>query len=241
MTLISTCTDASTLTSSVLLQKFMKGIFNSRPSLPKTCYTWDVEKLLTFLSKLSPPKALSLLSLSCKLATLLVLLTGQRGQSIHLLKVTDLECTSDSLIVRFTSPLKTTRPGSHLAEITLPAYENVNLCILTTFLEYKKRTKCLRSKGTEALFLATIRPHKAASRDTVSNWVRRMLKEAGIDMSVFTPHSTRAASTSAQRLLTSLSHNTQYCRWSQQSTFRRFYDRPIRRDPSFAATLLKRK
>ena len=38
------------------------------------------------------------------------------------------------------------------------------------------------------------------SRDTVSRWVKSVLKTSGIDVSVFKPHSTRSASTSKAKL-----------------------------------------
>ena len=53
------------------------------------------------------------------------------------------------------------------------------------------------SKNTQ-LFLATVCPHKPASRDTISRWVREMFVRAGIDRG-FKPHSTRAAAVSATR------------------------------------------
>ena len=121
----------------------MKGIFNARPQIAKTNFTWDVNVLLSYLSRLSPPRALTTFMLACKLATLLMLLSGQRGQSIHLLKVKDIECTSDKLLLRFSSPLKQTRPGCHLEEIVLPAYPDSRLCIVAIYKEYAKRTKHL--------------------------------------------------------------------------------------------------
>ena len=145
VTLLSVCTDASVIESSVVLQKFMRGIFALRPALPKHDYTWDVSTVLEFLKKWSPPKALDLLSLSSKLAMLLLLLTGQRGQSIHSLHVDDLECSGSELIVRFSELLKHSRPGSHVHEIVIPGYAEPGLCVVTTFLEYIKRPKALRS------------------------------------------------------------------------------------------------
>ena len=54
---VSTCTDNAQLGNSVMLQKFIRGIFTSRPALPKTCNTWDVSTVLRYLASLSPPKS----------------------------------------------------------------------------------------------------------------------------------------------------------------------------------------
>jgi len=59
----------------------MKGVFTLRPALPRYNVTWDVNKVLNYLQKLSPLKSLSLLELSQTLLMLLLLLSGQRGQT----------------------------------------------------------------------------------------------------------------------------------------------------------------
>ena len=64
VTFISTCTDSTYLADSVLLRKFMRGIFAARPALPKLECTWDVSRVLKFLERLSPPKTLTTLWLS---------------------------------------------------------------------------------------------------------------------------------------------------------------------------------
>lgn len=239
VTVISTCTDAPELGSSVLLNKFMRGVFLSKPTFPKTSFTWDVERLLHFLNKWSPPKTLSLSQLTCKTASLLLILSGQRGQSIHSLLVSDVECNDTHVIVRYSGLLKTSRPGSHMPETVLPAYPEIGLCVVRTCAEYMKRTKSLRASDCKAFFLTCQRPHRRAARDTVSNWVKRTLRLAGIDLAIFTPHSTRSAAASAASetklpLVTIL----RTAGWTRESTFRKFYHKEVRRDTSFADSLL---
>ena len=53
---------------------------------------------------------------------LLLLLTGQRGQSIHLLKVEDVIFHEDSLELQFSIVLKHTRPGVHQDNIRFQSY-----------------------------------------------------------------------------------------------------------------------
>ena len=45
------------------------------------------------------------------------------------------------------------------------------------------------------LLISCIKPHKAVSRDTISQWIKRFMTAAGIDTSVYKSHTTRAAST----------------------------------------------
>ena len=56
--------------------------------------------------------------------------------------------------------------------------------------EYLKLTANLRS-DIILLFITTTKPYKIASQDTLARWIRTTLQSAGIDMSIFTPHSTR--------------------------------------------------
>ena len=72
--------------------------------------------------------------------------------------------------------------------------ENDKICVLTCMKEYLKMVANLRGNLTR-LFVTTTNLYKIASQDTLTRWIKAMLQSAGIDMSVFTPHSTRSAST----------------------------------------------
>ena len=112
-----------------LVKRFMRGVFLSRPTLPRYHFTWDVNKVLAYLRSLSPLEDLSLLQLSKKLAMLLALLSGQRKQGLHLLDVRNVTIRDDMLIIRYGDLLKQSRPGHHLDEISLAAYPNDKACV----------------------------------------------------------------------------------------------------------------
>ena len=63
-----------------LVTRFMKGVFATRPSLPKTTVTWDTCVVLNYLKSMYPAKTL-------KTVTLTMLLTGQRCQSLTLMDI----------------------------------------------------------------------------------------------------------------------------------------------------------
>ena len=71
-----------TLGQAPLIKKFMKGVFNLRPQLPRYSTTWDVNIVLEFLKKWAPAGSLSLKQLSLKTDLLLLLLSSQRGQTV---------------------------------------------------------------------------------------------------------------------------------------------------------------
>ena len=58
--------------------RFIKGVFEMKPALPKYSNTWNVNVVLNYLELLHPHNKLTLKELSQKLAVLLVLLSGQR-------------------------------------------------------------------------------------------------------------------------------------------------------------------
>ena len=66
-----------------IVRRFMKGVFELKPVLPKYSHTWDVDTVLNVLECYAPNDKLTLKELSHKLVMLLALLTGQRCQTIH--------------------------------------------------------------------------------------------------------------------------------------------------------------
>jgi len=70
-----------------LVIRFLKGVFESRPAMPRYASVWDVNQVLYYLKTLSPVNQISLKSLTLKLAMLLALVTAQRGQSLLFLNV----------------------------------------------------------------------------------------------------------------------------------------------------------
>ena len=70
------------LTDKVSFCRFITGVFQLKPALPsKYTHIWDVENVLPYLKTQAPVTSLELKKLSLKLATVLVILTGQRCQT----------------------------------------------------------------------------------------------------------------------------------------------------------------
>jgi hypothetical protein len=66
-----------------LVCRYMKGVFQLRPALPRYSDIWDVNVVLTYLKTFTEAALLSIKDLTIKLNILLFLTTGQRGQTIH--------------------------------------------------------------------------------------------------------------------------------------------------------------
>ena len=158
---------------------------------------------------------------------LMLLLSGQRGQTLHLLDTRNMFFTPSKVTFTLGDPLKTSGPKRHLSQITFKAYApDKRLCVHTTLVSYLKRTLDTRGKVT-SLFLTTSVPRKAASRDTLRRWTRDLMGSAGVDLSIFSPHYTRSASSSKAARYLPLSTIVKAKGWSKASTCTTYYYKPI--------------
>ena len=216
----------------------MKGVFQTKPVLPKNTIIWDTSVVLRFLKELSPVHSLSFKDLSYKAVTLAALLTGQRCQSLFFMDVRNITINNAVVKFRFGDLLKHSRPGVHLKEIVVKAYHPDNrLCLVSTLNEYLQRTADYR-KDTTQLFVTTVKPVHAASKQTLAKWIKRTLSRAGINMSDFTPHSTRSASTTAANQANiPLKTILQTAGWSNSETFAKFYNKPVVKEGLFATAI----
>ena len=82
-----------------------------------------------------------------------------------------------------------------MGEIKFPVYENANICPVKLFKQHIDVTKSITG-SRNCLFITTSKPYRPASKDTPARWIKLVLHDAGIDMTIFTPHSIRSASTS---------------------------------------------
>lgn len=217
-----------------LVVKFMKGIFNSRPSVPKHNFIWDTKIVLNYLASLSPIHSLSLKMLTLKTVTLLLLVSSQRIQTLHLTDLDNVKFNNDCVQIHVTKLLKQSRPSFHLAPIFLKKFvDNSELCIVTYLKEYIKKTSELRKSQTQ-LFISYHPPYKKVGKETLSRWVRIILAQAGIDISVFKTHSTRSASVSKAAKFAPISSILNLGGWSSDCTFAKHYNKPIVNDISHA-------
>ena len=208
--------------------RFMKGIFNRKPSLPRYDCTWDVNMMLNFLKSLPVCSKISLKLLTYKLCMLLLLLSGQRTQSIHMLNLNNMQLSDSHLKFQIPKLIKTSKPGRHCGEVNFKAFApDRRLCIVTVAKEYIKRTQSLRDKSGQ-LLISFNRPYKSVAKCTISNWIKKVMTLAGIDCSVFKPHSVRSAASSKAALVNvPVETILKAACWSNSKTFATYYDKPI--------------
>ena len=218
--------------------RLLKGVFEQRPALPKIRGHMGPRP-----STVPSIQDLSAKELTLRTATLLSLLTGQRGHALHSLKLNDIRFTKDESKCKiFSEKHKTSKPGAHTEPSEILAYvENPKLCLVKHLKAYIEKTQEHRKSADSKLFLCYTKPFGPVSRNTFSRWVKSVLAKAGIDTGKYTGHSTRAASCSAVAERASLHTVLKAAGWKSESTFAKFYKKDVlAQNQNFGQVLLDR-
>lgn len=210
------------------IKRLFKGFYKSKPPQAKYKSTWDPNIVLTVIQDWTPNMSLSLEKLSKKLVILLALSTGQRAQTLSLIKISNIIFHANYVNINITDTIKTSGPGRAQPHLHLPFFERAEICPAKTLCDYIEYTKDIR--GNEDHLLLTLnKPHKSVTSSTIGRWIKNVLCISGIDTTIFSGHSTRHASTSTAKLKgVSLDVIRKTAGWSSNSsTFAKFYNQPI--------------
>ena len=97
--------------------------------------------------------------------------------------------------------------------------------------EYLKLTVNLRSNITR-LFITTTKPYKTTSQDTLDRWIKT------IDISIFSSHSTRSASTTRAATRIPIDTVLKTGDWRSMRTFAKHYNKDIIFEENFVTSIL---
>ena len=136
----------------------MKGVFNESPKVPKYLEIWNLNVVLDYLKKVGPAHKLPVKSLTLKTVTLLMIVTGQRAQTISLLDLQNCQVSPNQILFAITDNVKTLIPGTGAVQLKLQKYvPDQRLCVVRYVKEYIKRTEAVRASSQ--LFISYQRPH----------------------------------------------------------------------------------
>lgn len=218
------------------VKRFLKGVSNLRPGLPKYNDTWDPQTVLTYFKK---HQSTSLDQVARKLICLLALTTGQRIQSLQSIKVSNIRENVSEISIFIPDRIKTSGRGRNQPLLSLPFFSDPQICVARTLNQYLMMTRPFRGL-IDHVFLTTRRTVQPATTQTLSRWIRDILTASGIDQR-FKPHSTRHASTStALKKGVPVDSIFKAAGWTSSSAvFARFYNRPIQHsNDAFALAVL---
>jgi len=183
--------------------------------------------------------ALCLRSLTLKLVGLLALISAQRVQTLQAIKLSSIKFVPDSVEIFITTNIKTSKPGIRQPCILLTRYPHEQkLCVVDTLIEYLSRTNIYRK--SDQLLLSLESPYNAITTETISRWLKLLLSEANIDVSMYKAHSFRHASTSkAFQEGVSADIIFSVAGWTNNSkTFANFYNKVIDKRCNYATAVL---
>jgi hypothetical protein len=223
-----------------LICRYLKGVFNEMKPVPKYHSRGPVDLVLDYLSTLWPLEKLSLKELTLKLVTLIALTTGQRCQTLTFLDISAdyMSKTDDSYRFALTEHVKQDRPGKVFGNLCLYKYTVTELCVYGTLEYYMSVTEKLRT--STKLLVSFIKPYSAVTASTVGQWIKTLLGQAGVDTSKFSAHSTRVASTSKAAVSVPVDVILATAGWRDESTFRKFYNKPVSVTNQMSLAVLKR-
>lgn len=219
----------------VIIKRFLKGTFKIKPSFPKYASTWDPVNVLNNIKNWYPLSGISLENLTKKLVVLLVLATGQRVQTISKISLDNIKQDEDCVKIFITDILKTSSYNREQPVLKFRFFnEQPELCVARTLAGYIEITKSIR-KDEKYLILTFKKPHRKATTQSISRWIKDVLRDSGVDTDKFKSHSTRHASTSAAyRLGASIDQIRNTVGWTRNSkVFSEFYNRPLENELNF--------
>ena len=157
------------------------------------------------------------------------LLSGQRCQTIHALDVSHMTLADENCLLFYIQKLLiTSRPGKHLGRLEFRNFdEDKKSCVVKVLKEYVNRT--LTRGNYTHLLLRYCKPFKPVCTDTIACWLKKVSENAGINITKYGAHSTRAAATSAAKVANvSVKTITDAAGWANAGTFSKFYEKPVR-------------
>ena len=160
---------------------------------------------------------------------LCALVGGQHCQTFHLMNLgQERRNPKTSHIFCIDQIVKQSTPSREQPILLRPkVVADSMLCVATVLDQHIDRTSSLQGEEQQ-LFGSYVQPHQGVSKDTISRWIKTVMQQAGLDTTVFKPHSTRAASTSkAHSCNVSLPAVMKATSWTSDCVFNIFYNKPV--------------
>jgi len=226
-----------------LVSRLLKGVHNTRPPQPRYSSTWDVDIVIKYLQSLGENDSLSLKALTQKLALLMALVGANRVSELQALDLRYRTYKPEGVCFQLPTLGKKRKAGAPPKQFTFGAFPDDNrVCVMSCLRRYEAVTLEHRETNPgnpQLLFLSYIKPYKPVSSQRLATWLKEILRKAGIDTSVFKAHSVRGASSTAASMKGVLIEDIlSTADWSTDSTFRRFYYRPMQSN-NYAQILLQ--
>lgn len=111
-----------------IISRFLKGVFNKKPTKAKYQRIYDLEPILKELENLYSLEKLTLQDLTDKLVALLAIVTAHRKQTKSLIKVSNIRKINNEYKIEISDRVKTAKILSTAADLTNIQSKSETLC-----------------------------------------------------------------------------------------------------------------
>ena len=141
------------------MSQYGKVVFNQRPPRPKLQFVWDVKIVFSYLEEKGLNNILPDKILSQKLLILLLLLGGQRMNTVFNFEVDNMFINTECAIFSPNKVLKHSKPGRKLDQFTYRPFPRKELCVVDTLQEYLTQRKLRVDCNIKKLFITLKAPY----------------------------------------------------------------------------------
>ena len=213
------------------VKRLFRPFYKRRPSFPRYFITWDIKKLLNFLSW-HPISSLFFKKLTLKTLTIVSVTSSDRAQTIKPIDIENSEVTENGIFFLIYSLLKCSKKIRPVRVVKCIKFDEPSLDVCSYVIAYMQKSLKYRirdvNKGLpnpRQLFLS-YSTGKPLRRATISKYLLEVLSLAGIDTSTFKAHSYRGALPSIMsKRCASPGQILAQGDWQQMGTFERYYNR----------------
>ena len=174
--------------------------------------------------------------MTLKLAMLLALVCRARGHELKAINPQALSWYDDRVVCHILAVTKCKTPSKPHKSFDIMKFDVSNnldpVACLEAYLNLTASQRDSPQKKSQ-LFLSYVDPHQAIQTCTVARWLKSVMTEAGIDMTIFKAHSTQSAAVSSVPLAgMSVEDIAKLGDWTNAQTFYKFYKREVLSAPA---------
>ena len=107
-----------------------------------------------------------------------MILGAMRKKALHSVQIDNVVLDENVCVLLPNKVLKHSKPGRNIEPIIYHSFENKKLCVVKCIKQYIKQRCKLVNTEQNALFMTFVKPHKQASPDTITRWIKNMLSES---------------------------------------------------------------
>jgi len=160
-----------TIGNSPIVKRFLKGVFELKPSVARYEVIWDVNLVLDYLTNLPSEIDMPLSLLTHKLVMLLALASKQRAQTLHSISVDDIKFSKGQVIIPIRKLLKHMTQSRHKLTLNLKEFSVQSICVVRMMRLYLTKTASIRGEHKQ-LFISYSSPISLCRRKQLAVGLR---------------------------------------------------------------------